>query len=78
MRTGFYRLTVVGCAVSWFLVGLHLPALHAMTHHGRAPHWTALAAVSVLAVAAVAGLWVLLRAPASSWTRSSGPGPAAP
>ncbi|HEU0079627.1 MAG TPA: hypothetical protein VFQ76_18360 [Longimicrobiaceae bacterium] len=63
MSTSYYRLTVVACALSWFLVGLHLPALHAMTHHGGAPHWPVVAIVTLLAAAAVAGLWILLRAP---------------
>ena len=59
-----YQLTVVGCALSWFLVGLHVPALHAITHHGRAPHWSVLTIVALLAVAALGGLALLLRAPA--------------
>ena len=63
MSTRFYRLTVVACAVSWFLVGLHLPGLHEMTHHGGEARWPVLAIVALLAAAAVAGLWVLLRAP---------------
>ncbi|MFL5575680.1 MAG: hypothetical protein ACJ79S_06930 [Gemmatimonadaceae bacterium] len=63
MPMRYYRLTVVGCALSWFLVGLHMPALHQMTHHGRAPHWPVLAAVSFVALVAVAGLVALLRAP---------------
>ena len=28
MQLRNYRLTVVGCALSWLLVGLHLPTLH--------------------------------------------------
>ena len=64
MSTRYYRLTVVGCALAWFLVGLHMPALHDLTAHGRAPHWPVLAMVSFLAVVAVAGLWALLRGPA--------------
>ena len=66
MPTLSYRLTVVGCALSWLLIGLHLPALHQMTHHGRTPHWSVLAGVSVLALLAVATLWALLRAPAAA------------
>jgi hypothetical protein len=66
MRSRNYRLTVVGCALSWFMVGLHVPALHAMADHGRAPQPTVLAAVALLAVAGVAGLWALLRAPERS------------
>ncbi len=63
MSTSYYRLTVVACALSWFLVGLHLPALHRMTHHGAAPPWTVLSIVSFLAASAVAALWLLLRSP---------------
>ena len=59
-----YQLTVVGCALSWFLVGLHVPALHEITHHGRAPHWSVLTLVALFVVAALGGLAVLLRAPA--------------
>ena len=64
MRTWSYRLTVIGCALAWFMVGLHLPALHEMVHHGAAPHWTVVTVVSLVALAAVAALWALLRAPA--------------
>lgn len=64
MSTSYYRLTVVACALSWFMVGLHVPALHRMTHHGGTPPWTVLAVMSLLAAAAGAGLWVLLRSPA--------------
>jgi hypothetical protein len=64
MSTSYYRLTVVACALSWFMVGLHVPALHWMTHHGGTPPWTVLAVMSLLAAAAVAGLWILLRSPA--------------
>lgn len=48
MTTRYYRLTVVACALSWFMVGLHLPALHQVTHHGHAPDWTVLGMVSLL------------------------------
>lgn len=57
------RLTVVACVLSWFLVGLHLPALHEMTHHGQAPQWTVIAIVLLLALAAVATTWMLLCPP---------------
>ena len=76
MPTRSYRLTVVGCALAWFLVGLHLPTLHELRHDGFAPHWTVLAMLAFLAVAAVAALWALLRAP-TRWTRPPGPGAAA-
>lgn len=76
MPTRSYRLTVVGCALAWFLVGLHLPTLHELQHEGFAPHWTVLAMLAFLAVAAVAALWALLRAPAR-WTKPPGSGAAA-
>jgi hypothetical protein len=63
MPIRFYRLTVVTCALAWFLVGLHLPGLHRMTHHGAPPAWHVVAIVAVLAVVAVAGLVWLLRSP---------------
>ena len=62
MPIRYYRMTVLACALSWFLVGLHLPALHGMTHPGHVPQWNVVAITALLAVAAVAGLWVLLRA----------------
>jgi hypothetical protein len=65
MTTRAYRLTVLGSALAWFLLGLHAPALHQMTHHGRALPATALGAVLALAACAVAGVWRLLRAPRS-------------
>jgi hypothetical protein len=76
MTIGYYRLTVVGCALSWLMVGLHLPILHEIIDHGRVPHWTVLAIVSLFTVVAVAGLWVLLRAP-HRWTTASSSGPSA-
>ena len=58
-----YRLTVIGCTLAWLLVGMHVPALHEMVDHGHAPGRGAIVAVALLACAAVAGLWALLRAP---------------
>ncbi|GJG85223.1 hypothetical protein tb265_04040 [Gemmatimonadetes bacterium T265] len=49
--------------LSWFLLGLHAPILHAATAHARAPRPSVLVAVAFLTAAALAGLWVLLRAP---------------
>ena len=62
MRTGIYRLAVVGSALSWFMLGLHLPALHQITHHGQAPAWSVLAFMSLFALSGLAGLWYLLGA----------------
>ena len=64
MATRTYRLTVIACALAWFLVGLHVPALHQMSHDGHVPGGSVLAATALLVAAAIAGLWALLRAPA--------------
>lgn len=62
MTVGSYRLAVFGAVFAWFMLGLHVPALHQMTHHGRTPGTAVLAATALLTVAAVAAVWVLLRA----------------
>jgi hypothetical protein len=67
-----YKLTVVGSVLAWFLVGLHVPALHAMTHDGHTPSPLVLGLTSLLAVAAIAGLWSLLRAPVARRAREDG------
>ena len=77
MRRSAYRLTVIGCALAWFLVGLHLPALHQMTHHGAPPAWPVVAVVAALALGAIVALWTLLRAPAGRVPRPSTDAPAA-
>ena len=71
MPTRYYRALVVWCALSWFMVGLHLPALHELTHDDHAPPLLVLAVTALFAIGAVAGLWLLLRAPA--W-RAAPPG----
>ncbi len=58
-----YRLTVVGCALASFLVGLHLPALHSMTSHGAPADPVVLGIVALLAALALGGVWALLRGP---------------
>ena len=58
-----YRVIVIGSILSSFLVGLHLPALHDMIEHGATPRWEVLTATLVLAVATLAGAWMLLRTP---------------
>ena len=67
MPIGRYRLTVVGCALSWLLVGMHLPMLQHLTNdiaHERSSHdWLVVAMTALLAVAGIAGLWMLLRSP---------------
>ena len=67
MRASYYRLTVIGCALAWFMVGVHFPMFHEITDHGASVSWPVMAIVAFLIVAAVAGLWALLRAPAN-WT----------
>lgn len=57
-------MTVLGCVLAWFLIGLHWPAVHQMTHHGQALSLAVMGALSVLVVAGLAGLWRLLRGPA--------------
>ena len=63
MTTRSHRLLVVGCMLSWFLLGMHAPILHEFSEHGRVPSASVLVAVAVLAAAALSGLWLLLRAP---------------
>lgn len=58
-----FRLTVLLCALSWLLVGLHLPALHEMTSHGHALSWTVLAIMSLLFLVGIGSLWIILRDP---------------
>ena len=74
MSTRTHRLTVLGCALCSFLAGLHLPALHAMTHHESSPPWTFVALTALFAIGAVAGLWALLRVSVlrSSTARATG------
>lgn len=63
MSTRAYRLLVLGCMLSWFLLGMHTPILHEITEHGRVPRPSVLVAVAAIAMAALAALWRLLRAP---------------
>jgi hypothetical protein len=63
MSTMQYRLTLITCVTTWLLLGMHLPALHQFTHHGRSIQPAVLAIIALLAVIGLAGLWVLLRSP---------------
>jgi hypothetical protein len=74
MSTPLYRLTVVACALGWFLVGLHAPAVHQIMGHGRAPRVSLLVILALLVIAASASVWMLLRAP----RQHPGSTPAAP
>ena len=58
-----YRITVVVCAVSWLMVGLHAPGIrHQLTHHGFDAGSVGLLATVFLTVLGVATLAALLRA----------------
>lgn len=63
MTTRSYRFTVVGCALAWLLLGLHLPTAHELLDHGRVPPPPVLAMSMVLAAIGTVMLWALLRAP---------------
>jgi hypothetical protein len=65
-----YRLTLIVCATSWLMLGLHLPAVHQMTHHGRSLPPIVLLLIVLFALIGIAGLWALWRSP---WS-----GPATP
>jgi hypothetical protein len=68
MRTGTYRLVVIGSLVSSFLVGMHTPMVHEILEHGAAARWDVLTATLLLAVATIAGAWTLLRANGGAMT----------
>jgi hypothetical protein len=76
MSTRSYRLTLVVCALAWFMVGMHTPIFHAWTSHGHAPSMAALIATLLLAITAVVALVALLRTTIST-SRFAGPGPGA-
>ena len=61
MKIQVYRLTLLGSVLSWFLLGLHAPAVHQMTHHGRVLPVSVIAAMFVLGTLGLAALWLLLR-----------------
>jgi hypothetical protein len=63
MTTRAYRLTVVGCALAWLLLGMHLPTSHELMDHGRVPPPPVLAMSMVLAAIGTTTLWILLRVP---------------
>jgi hypothetical protein len=68
----FYRTWLLACVAAWFLIGLHMPAIHEMTHHGQELPASVFGAVVLLALVGMTGLWQLLRLPAPS-SGSSGP-----
>ena len=75
MSTRSYRLTLLVCALAWFMVGLHTPLLHAWTSHGHVPRASVLIATSLLAITAVVALVALLRTSVSPRMPGSGPTP---
>ncbi len=77
MSAWTYRLLVLGSALAWLLVGLHLPALHQITHHGRPLQPAVVLAVAALVLLAIGGVWALLRAP-TRLTRAAADGVHAP
>ncbi|HEX7980503.1 MAG TPA: hypothetical protein VF461_18010 [Gemmatimonadaceae bacterium] len=56
-----YQSTVVASAIVWFMLGLHAPLLHQITHHNRMPDTTVLIIMAALAVAGVVSVVALLR-----------------
>ena len=61
MRMRNYRLIVLGCVLSWFMLGLHVPGLHQMTSHGEHLPLNVVGFTTLFALAGIAGLWALLR-----------------
>ena len=70
MSTQLYRMTVVGAALSWLLLGMHLPAAHDMSlhalHDGAQPSWLVLGLTALFACLAGVSLWQLLRSRAQA------------
>jgi hypothetical protein len=66
-----YRSTVLASALVWFLLGLHSPMLHQITHHHRMPDTTVLVVIAVLAIAGVATVLALLRGGRSGAARQA-------
>jgi hypothetical protein len=60
----FYRSVLLVSTMAWFMIGLHVPALHQATHHGSGLSASMLVGVATLAVLGVATLTALLRASA--------------
>lgn len=64
MPRRLYTYAVLLCALSWLLVGLHVPALHDLTLAEAPRRWLPLTLLVVFLVMAIADTWALLRAPA--------------
>lgn len=63
-----YRAAVVTAAVAWLMVGLHLPAFHAL-EHGRTVPTSIVAVTALLTVIAVGATVMLWRDPRGPATR---------
>lgn len=63
MPTAYYRLLVIGCALSWLMLGLHVRALHVLTHPGHPISWLVLSLTALFGIVGIACLALLLRAP---------------
>lgn len=74
MSARSYRLTLVVCAIAWFMLGMHTPIFHAWTSHGHPPSAAALIGTVLLAITAIVALVALLRTTVST-SRFAGPGP---
>jgi hypothetical protein len=61
MPIRYYRLSLLVCAAAWLLLGMHLPVLHQITHHGRMPSAMVLVFMAAFALLAVTLLWRLMR-----------------
>ena len=61
MSRSSYRLTVIGCMLSWLFVGLHFPVFHHIMGHGQAPRWSVLSLTLLFIVLGIGTLWMLLR-----------------
>ena len=61
MRSWSYRLMVLGNALVWLLVGLHLPTLHELMDHGWAAPPSVRVMTALLALLGAGLLWTLLR-----------------
>lgn len=59
----FYRSILLVSTMAWFMIGLHAPALHQVTHDGRGLSTTVLAAMATLIVVGGLTLSALWRAP---------------
>lgn len=59
----FYRSILLVSTMAWFMIGLHVPALHQVTHHGSELSTTVVAAIATLIIVGILSLLALLRAP---------------